>query len=129
MSGSSTRPGIRRLDGLIVMLTGPGEKPFLRYEVDGQLGILRILATYVPPQLRGRGFAEALVEEAIKLAEERGLKVEPFCSYALHYFIKHRDRRGALVDWLRNKSDDELLVLLDYVRAMESDSKARLSTF
>lgn len=110
---------IKRFDGLLVALTGPGEKPFLRYEIIKPLGILRIVSTYVPPELRGRGIAEALVKEAIRLAKEESLEIEPVCSYAFYYFIKNRGERGVLVSWLREKNDEELELLYRYALSRE----------
>ncbi len=115
----SSEVKLKRLDGLIVALTGPGEKPFLRYEIVRPLGILRILSTYVPPEQRGRGLAELLVREAIKIAGEENLKIEPVCSYALYYFIKYKQERDILADWLQEKTEDELNALYRYVISLE----------
>jgi len=115
----SSEVKFKRLDGLIVALTGPGEKPFIKYEVIKPLGLLRIISTYVPPQQRGRGLAELLVKEAIKIAKEENLKIEPICSYALYYFIKNKHEREVLADWLRNKTDEELNALYQYILSLE----------
>jgi len=118
------RVELRRLDGLIVAMTGPGEKPFLRYEIVQPIGVLRILSTYVPPELRGRGLAETLVREAISLAREKGLKIEPVCSYAVRFFIRYKSEREALVDWLRDKTDEELEAYYRYALSLEKSNRA-----
>jgi uncharacterized protein len=52
--------------------------------------------TYVPPELRGRGLAEALVRTALEDARKAGRKVVPACSYV-----------GVFID--RNKQYKDLL--------------------
>jgi predicted GNAT family acetyltransferase len=84
---------------------------------------MELIETYVPPNLRGRGLAEKLMNEAIRYAEENNLKIEPICSYAIYYFIKNKDKRSLLVDWLREKSDEELEKLFEYRRSLELSKK------
>jgi predicted GNAT family acetyltransferase len=110
---------VKRTGTVFVILTGKGEKPFLRYSINKELGVMELIETYVPPNLRGRGLAEKLVDEAIKYAEENNLKIEPVCSYAFYYFIKNKDKRKLLVDWLQEKSDEELEKLFEYRRSLE----------
>lgn len=110
---------IAHFNGLIVVMTGRGEKPFLKYEILRPLGVMRILSTYVPEEMRGRGLAEVLVKEAIKLAKSESLKIEPFCSYAAYFFYKHREERDVLVEWLREKSDEDFERIVEYLRARE----------
>jgi len=114
---------VKRTSHVFVALTGPGEKPFLRYSINKEQGILQLIETYVPPEQRGKGLAEKLVNEAIKFAVENNLKIEPICSYAVYYFIKHKDKRKLLVDWLREKSDEELKKLFEYRRSLEQSKK------
>lgn len=109
----------KQLDGLIVGLIGDREKPFLRYEIIKPLGVMRILSTYVPPELRGRGIADLLLKEAINLAKRENLKIEPICSYALYYFIKNKNERELLVDWLKEKNENELESIYQYIKSME----------
>lgn len=45
--------------------------------------------TGVNPELRGKGFAEKLVLEAVGYARKEKLKVIPFCSYVSVYVGKH----------------------------------------
>lgn len=45
--------------------------------------------TYVVPELRGQGIAEALVKEAVQFAEKKGLKLLPVCSYVAKLFCRH----------------------------------------
>ena len=114
---------IRRTSSVFVMLTGKGEKPFLRYSVNKDLRLIQVIETYVPPSLRGRGLAEKLMKEVMKYAFENNLKIEPVCSYAFYYFIKYKDKRNLLVDWLAEKSDDELERHFEYQRSLEFSKK------
>jgi predicted GNAT family acetyltransferase len=55
-------------------------------------GPLRIANhTYVPPELRGRGIAQALVEALVADARELGFAIVPQCSYVEALFSRHRD--------------------------------------
>lgn len=47
--------------------------------------------TLVPPQLRGRGLAEALVRRALDDARAAGRKVVPACSYVGVFMQRHPD--------------------------------------
>ncbi|MCM2275341.1 MAG: N-acetyltransferase, partial [Candidatus Didemnitutus sp.] len=47
--------------------------------------------TLVPPQLRGRGLAEALVRRALDDARAAGRKVVPACSYVDVFIQRHPD--------------------------------------
>jgi len=99
-----------------------GEKPYLRYQVDRENQVMKILETYVPPKLRGRGIAKLLVEEAIRYAKEQGLKIEPVCSYAVYYFIKNPDKREVLIEDLKGKETKELERLYEARRSLEKRS-------
>lgn len=59
-----------RLDGLLAVAD---------YRVEG--GRMLFTHTEVPPAFRGRGIAEKLVLAGFRAARERGLKIEPICSY------------------------------------------------
>jgi len=64
-----------------------GELAVLEYERSGPR--LAITHTFVPPALRGRGLAEALMQAAIALAQAERLAIDPVCSYAARYLEKH----------------------------------------
>ncbi|MEM0453974.1 MAG: GNAT family N-acetyltransferase [Sulfolobales archaeon] len=83
-----------------------GSKAFLGYKVEGDK--MFILETYTPPQHRGMGVARLLIEKALEVAKERGLKIIPICSYSIHYFIKNPNMRSLLAEPYNSMSDDEL---------------------
>ena len=67
-------------------------------EVDGQHaeldytiadGVMTITHTRVPREIGGRGIAAELMRAALKVAADRGLAVDPACSYAAAYMRKH----------------------------------------
>ncbi|MEM2204587.1 MAG: GNAT family N-acetyltransferase [Sulfolobales archaeon] len=83
-----------------------GSKAYLTYKVDQNKMFL--ISTYTPPQHRGKGAARKLVEKAVEVARDRGLKIVPICSYATYYFVKNKEARGLLDEPYRSMSDEEL---------------------
>jgi len=57
---------------------------------------LNFLHTYVPPELRGKGIAEQLVQEALEDARNRGFKVIPSCWYVKLYIDRHPQLQDVL---------------------------------
>lgn len=53
--------------------------------------------TFVPPELRGRGAAAALVRAGLDEARRNNLRVEPQCSYVARFIEQHAEYRD-LVD-------------------------------
>lgn len=96
-----------------------GSKAYLRYKVEEN--IMQLIETYTPPEYRGRGLAKMMMDKAVQYAVEKGLKVLPICSYALHYFIKNVDKRRLLVDEYRNMGDDKLVE--QYNRRLEYEKR------
>lgn len=45
--------------------------------------------TFVPPEARGRGIAQQLVEAMVADARAHGFTIEPQCSYAAALFQRH----------------------------------------
>ena len=60
-------------------------------DMDGQ--VMRMTHTFVHPSLEGRGIAAALVGAAFEHAREKGLKVQPLCSYVYAYMQRHPETR------------------------------------
>jgi len=88
-----------------------GSKAFLRYEVNGNY--IKLIATYTPEQHRGKGYAKLLVDKAVEVARERGLKIIPICSYAVYYFIKNPELRSLLAEPYNSMGDEELKKLYE----------------
>lgn len=59
------------------------------YEFDG--GKQVFTHTYVPPEFRGRGYAEALVRTALNDAKAAGRKVVPACSYVAVFIERNKE--------------------------------------
>ncbi|WP_038171064.1 GNAT family N-acetyltransferase [Verrucomicrobium sp. BvORR106] len=66
-----------------------GHVSVLDYELDGRQ--MTITHTYVPGELRGRGIAAELVQEALEHAREQGWTVVPQCSYVAAYMARHKE--------------------------------------
>ena len=47
--------------------------------------------TFVPPERRGRGIAQQLVEAMVSDAREQGFTIEPQCSYVAALFRRRPD--------------------------------------
>ncbi|WP_428424816.1 GNAT family N-acetyltransferase [Methylibium sp.] len=62
------------------------------YRLQGRVMVMH--HTFVPPALRGRGVAAALVREALAHVQAQGLKVEPLCSYVASYMERHPQTRA-----------------------------------
>ena len=45
--------------------------------------------TYVPPEARGKGIAQKLVEALVADAREQGFTIDPACSYVYALFKRH----------------------------------------
>jgi uncharacterized protein len=71
-----------------------------RYEatVDGHTGVLTyretdgrvtLIHTEVPPELRGRGVADALARAALEDARQRRLLVRPLCPFVQTFMKRH----------------------------------------
>ncbi|MBS7021452.1 MAG: N-acetyltransferase [Firmicutes bacterium] len=52
--------------------------------------------TYVDARLRGMGIANKLLEEAVKEIENQNLTCIATCSYAIHWFEKHPEKKNRL---------------------------------
>lgn len=54
------------------------------------MGPLRIADhTFVPPEMRGQGVAQVLVEALVADAREQGFRIVPQCSYVAALFRRH----------------------------------------
>ncbi|MEN2999825.1 MAG: GNAT family N-acetyltransferase [Acidilobaceae archaeon] len=83
-----------------------GSKAFLRYSVEGDK--MALIETFTPPQHRGKGVAKLMVDKAVEVAMERGLKIVPICSYSVQYFMKNPDKRGLLAEPYASMKEEEM---------------------
>ncbi|TDL99910.1 MAG: GNAT family N-acetyltransferase [Flavobacteriaceae bacterium] len=77
-----------------VLDLGEGFEAELNYFLKGQT--LIISHTGVPSMFRGNGYAEKLTAFALDFARKNGYKVQPQCSYAVHYFAKNPSEKDLL---------------------------------
>ncbi|MBO3800529.1 MAG: N-acetyltransferase [Candidatus Brockarchaeota archaeon] len=73
------------------------QKALLKYRLEE--GKIYVLSAYTPPEYRGMGLASKLMDEVVKFALEKNLKIVPICSYAQHYMDKHQELRNLIVEW------------------------------
>jgi predicted GNAT family acetyltransferase len=73
-------------------LAFPEGEARLDYE---RVAIQRVIFThtFVPPSLRGRGAAEALVRSGLEWARTEGLSIESSCSYVARFLERHPELR------------------------------------
>ena len=60
--------------------------------------IMDILSTFVPPAARGQGVAGALVQSALRFAEQEGLSVVPSCWYVRTWVHRNPQYAGLMAD-------------------------------
>lgn len=77
-------------------LPGTGQPAVLTWRA---LGPLRVAErTFVPPEMRGRGVAQQLVEALVADARAQGFKIVPQCSYVDTLFRRNPDWSDLLAD-------------------------------
>ena len=61
-----------------------GDEAVLAYRLfnNGEQPAIDFNSTFVPPEFRGKGFAEKLVRAGIKWAQEQGYEMHASCWYA-----------------------------------------------
>jgi predicted GNAT family acetyltransferase len=59
-------------------------------------GVRSILHVETPAEARGRGYAEHLMDEIIRTARAKGVKLRPICGYAAAHFRRHPDTHDVL---------------------------------
>lgn len=65
-----------------------GAEAYLRYAPAGDR-VLDYASTFVPPQLRERHIASAIVRQALDYARENGLRIIPSCWFVAGYVERH----------------------------------------
>jgi predicted GNAT family acetyltransferase len=84
---------VRTEDSFYIVLPD-SEKAVVKYRLKDRE--MYIISTFTPPEHRGKGIAEKLMDEAVRFAERENLKIVPVCSYAKHYFEKHPELKALL---------------------------------
>lgn len=72
------------------------EFAIIKYQNKGQ--VFAITSTKVPESLQGRGYGKVMMESLLPELEKMGVKVEPICSYVVHYFTRN-------LQWSHLKAD------------------------
>jgi predicted GNAT family acetyltransferase len=70
-------------------------------------GVMTITHTRVPREIGGRGIAAELMRAALQVAAQRGLAVNPACSYAAAYMRKQGHADKAHMDELLDEALEE----------------------
>jgi uncharacterized protein len=75
-------------------LTAEGHTAVLEYVLAGSR--LRLMHTEVPPELRGRKYAEVLARAGLEFARTGNLKVVPFCPFVRAFLQRHPEYASVL---------------------------------
>jgi predicted GNAT family acetyltransferase len=70
-------------------------------------GVMTITHTRVPREIGGRGIAAELMRAALQVAADRGLSINPACSYAAAYMRKHGQADKVHMDELLDEALEE----------------------
>ncbi len=73
-----------------------GHRAVTEYRMEGNTVIFH--HTFVPPELRGRGVAEALVKAALEETRDQGRHVIAQCSYVAKFLQRHPEFQALLAD-------------------------------
>lgn len=76
-------------------LAGASRPAILTWRATAQ-GARIIEHTFVPPEMRGQGMAQLLVEAIVADARAEGFRIVPQCSYADVLFRRHPEWAGLL---------------------------------
>lgn len=79
-----------------VTLEGANDSAELTWRAQGPLRVAD--HTFVPPEMRGQGVAQLLVEALIADAREQGFKIVPQCSYVAAQFRRHSEWADLLAE-------------------------------
>ncbi len=61
----------------------------IAYNVASGGKVLELTHVYVPPQGRGKGIAQAMLEEVLQELQRTGVKIIPVCPFVIGYLRRH----------------------------------------
>ena len=67
-----------------------GDRAFITFGVDKANKVIVVSTTFVPESKRGRGVAGRLTAKLVELAEEKGYRIYPLCSYTRKYLERKK---------------------------------------
>ena len=94
VAGVSRPIHLHRHHGRFV-IDADGHRALLEFRLRGR--VLSILHTEAPPELSGRGFANALARAALEWARAEGFTVKPYCPFTAGFIQRHPEFKD-LVD-------------------------------
>jgi len=77
-------------DGRVVLRFETGEEAFISFSTEPKEGLIVVTTTFVPESQRGKGVAGRLTKKLVELADEKGYKIYPLCSYTRKYLKRKR---------------------------------------
>jgi uncharacterized protein len=73
-----------------------GHVAYLQYSLGG--GVLELIHSEVPPELRGQGMAAKLAKSALDYARENNLKVDIVCPSVADFVAKHPEYADLILE-------------------------------
>ena len=86
VAGVSRSIHLHRHHGRFV-IDADGRRALLEFRLRGR--VLSVLHTETPPELSGRGFANALARAALEWARAEGFTVKPYCPFTAGFIRRH----------------------------------------
>ncbi|MCG9596191.1 N-acetyltransferase [Vibrio sp. Isolate25] len=59
----------------------------MKFDVQGSVYV--ITSTKVPEELQGKGYGKVMMEAILPEIERQGVKINPICTYVVHYLSRH----------------------------------------
>ncbi|MEM4601618.1 MAG: GNAT family N-acetyltransferase [Desulfurococcaceae archaeon] len=116
---------VKHTSQVIYVVLEDKSKAYLKYQVEGK--VMKLVETYTPPQHRGKGIGNVLVNYAIDLAKSNQWLIEPICSYTIYYFMRNKDKRLALVEEYRDLSEEKWVSLFESAKRREPEQRREQS--
>jgi predicted GNAT family acetyltransferase len=67
-----------------------GQEAFITFGVDKEKKVFVVSTTFVPENHRGKGIAGKLSKKLVEIADEKGYKIYPLCSYTKKFLERKR---------------------------------------
>ncbi|MEM2025376.1 MAG: GNAT family N-acetyltransferase [Desulfurococcaceae archaeon] len=116
---------VKHTSKVIYVVLEDKSKAYLKYQVEGK--VMKLVETYTPPQHRGKGIGNVLVNYAIDLAKSNEWLIEPICSYTIYYFMRNKDKRFVLVEEYRDLSEEKWVSLFESAKRREAEQRREQS--
>ncbi|TCK05218.1 GNAT family N-acetyltransferase [Phorcysia thermohydrogeniphila] len=81
---------IKVTDSRIYVELEGGEEAYISFRLEEERKVIVVRTTFVPKAYRGKGIAAKLTEKLLELAQQKGYRISPLCSYTRKYLERKR---------------------------------------